>query len=139
MWDRVVSVGSEVVDKRREGISNAWEGLKNWFKGIWDGLFGNLNVNVGVSGTPAAGSGGGGKTPAPLATSGIDFVPYNNFPAILHEREAVLTAKEADAWRRGVGGGGGITVNQYINAVAQTPVQLASTTAAYFEQARWAI
>ena len=139
MWDSVVDVGSQVVDKIREGISNAWEGLKNWFRGIWDGLFGNLNVNVGVSGTPAAGSGGGGKTPAPLAASGIDFVPYNNFPAILHEREAVLTAKEADAWRRGVGGGGGITVNQYISAVAQTPVQLASATAAYFEQARWAI
>ena len=139
MFGSLVSVGSQVVDKIREGISNAWHGLKNWFKGIWDGLFGNLNVNVGVSGTPAAGSGGGGKTPAPLAASGIDFVPYNNFPAILHEREAVLTAKEADAWRRGVGGGGGITVNQYINAVAQTPVQLASATAAYFEQARWAI
>ena len=139
MFGSLVSVGSQVVDKIREGISNAWEGLKNWFRGIWDGLFGNLNVNVGVSGTHAAGSGGGGKTPAPLAASGIDFVPYNNFPAILHEREAVLTAKEADAWRRGVGGGGGITVNQYINAVAQTPVQLASATAAYFEQARWAI
>ena len=139
MFGSLVSVGSQVVDRIRQGIANAWGSLKSWFKGIWDGLFGNLNVNVGVSGTPAAGSGGGGKTPAPLAASGIDFVPYNNFPAILHEREAVLTAKEADAWRRGVGGGGGITVNQYINAVAQTPVQLASATAAYFEQARWAI
>ena len=142
MWDSVVDVGSQVVDKIREGISNAWEGLKNWFRGIWDSLFGDLNVDVGVSGsnnTSRGGGGGGGKTPAPLAASGIDFVPYNNFPAILHEREAVLTAAEADAWRRGVGGGGGITVNQYINAVAQTPVQLASATAAYFEQARWAI
>lgn len=142
MFGSLVSVGSQVVDKIREGISNAWEGLKNWFRGIWDSLFGNLDVDVGVSGsnnTSRGGGGGGGKTPAPLAASGIDFVPYNNFPAILHEREAVLTAAEADAWRRGVGGGGGITVNQYINAVAQTPVQLASATAAYFEQARWAI
>lgn len=135
MWDSVVNVGSQVVNKIREGISNAWQGLKNWFKGIWDGLFGNLNVDVNVSGNNNTGSGGGRK----VAASGIDFVPYNNFPAILHEREAVLTAAEADAWRRGVGGGGGITVNQYISAVAQTPVQLASATAAYFEQARWAI
>ena len=135
MWDSVVNVGSQVVNKIREGISNAWQGLKNWFKGIWDGLFGNLNVDVNVSGNNNTGSGGGRKA----AASGIDFVPYNNFPAILHEREAVLTAAEADAWRRGVGGGGGITVNQYISAVAQTPVQLASATAAYFEQARWAI
>lgn len=135
MFGSLVDVGSQVVGKIRQGISNAWESLKSWFKGIWDSLFGNLNVGVEVSGSNNTGGGGGGK----VAASGIDFVPYNNFPAILHEREAVLTAAEADAWRRGVGGGGGITVNQYISAVAQTPVQLASATAAYFEQARWAI
>lgn len=135
MFGSLVDVGSQVVGKIRQGISNAWGSLKSWFKGIWDSLFGNLNVNVGVSGSNNTGGGGGGK----VAASGIDFVPYNNFPAILHEREAVLTAAEADAWRRGAGGGGGITVNQYISAVAQTPVQLASATAAYFEQARWAI
>lgn len=129
MWGSLVGVGSQVVTKIREGISNAWQGLKNWFKGIWDGLFGGLNVNVGVSGS-------GGKS----AASGLEYVPRNNFPALLHEGEAVLTASEADAWRKGNGGAGnGVVINQYINAPAQTPVQLASATAAYFEQARWAI
>lgn len=129
MWGSLVGVGSQVVTKIREGISSAWQGLKNWFKGIWDGLFGGLNVNVGVSGS-------GGKS----AASGLDYVPRNNFPALLHEGEAVLTASEADAWRKGNGGAGnGVVINQYINAPAQTPVQLASATAAYFEQARWAI
>lgn len=137
MFGSLVDVGSQVVGKIRQGISNAWGSLKSWFRGIWDGLFGNLNVDVGVTGRNNTGSGGGGKTPAPLAASGIDFVPYNNFPAILHEREAVLTANEADAWRRGAGNG--VTIVQNIAAVAQTPVQLASATAAYFEQARWAI
>jgi phage-related protein len=141
MWGSLVGVGSQVVAKIREGISNAWQGLKNWFKGIWDGLFGNLSVDVGVTGSNNTGGGGGGKTYDPaMAASGIDFVPYNNFPAMLHEREAVLTASEADAWRKGNGGAGnGVTINQYINAPTQTPVQLASATAAYFEQARWAI
>lgn len=129
MWGSLVGVGSQVVAKIREGISNAWQGLKNWFKGLWDGLFGGLNVNVGVSGS-------GGKS----AASGLDYVPRNNFPALLHEGEAVLTASEADAWRKGNGGAGnGVVINQYINAPAQTPVQLASATAAYFEQARWAL
>jgi phage-related protein len=129
MWGSLVGVGSQVVAKIREGISNAWQGLKNWFKGLWDGLFGGLNVNVGVSG-------GGGKS----AASGLDYVPRNNFPALLHEGEAVLTASEAKAWRKSSGGAGnGVVINQYINAPAQTPVQLASATAAYFEQARWAI
>lgn len=35
--------------------------------------------------------------------------------------------------------GGGTTINQYIQSVPQTPVELASATAAYFEQARWTI
>lgn len=81
--------------------------------------------------------------------TGLDYVPYDNYLAYLHHGEAVLTKEEATAWRAGKemasngknddsgSGGGGVTVNQYIEAVAQTPVELASATAAYFEQARW--
>lgn len=130
MWDSIINVGSQVVDKIKEGISNAWEGLKSWFNGLWDGLFGNRNVNVNVN----------GSSNVKPAASGLNYVPRNNFPALLHEGEAVLTASEAKAWRKCNGGAGnGVTINQYINAPAQTPVQLASATAAYFEQARWAI
>lgn len=32
--------------------------------------------------------------------TGLDFVPYNNFMARLHEGEAVLTKAEANRWRR---------------------------------------
>lgn len=128
MWGSIINVGSQVVDKIKEGISNAWEGLKSWFNGLWDGLFGNRNVNVNVNANEKP------------AASGLDYVPYNNFPALLHEGEAVLTASEAKAWRKGNGGAGnGVTIVQNITAVAQTPVQLASATAAYFEQARWAL
>lgn len=35
---------------------------------------------------------------------GLDFVPFNGYRAILHEREAVLTASEADEWRAGKNG-----------------------------------
>lgn len=125
----LASIGADVVEQIKTGISNAWDGLVSFFKGLWNSLFGGLSVNVGVSGS-------GGKS----AASGLDYVPRNNFPAMLHEGEAVLTASEAKAWRKGNGGAGnGVVINQYINAPAQTPVQLASATAAYFEQARWAI
>lgn len=123
-----LDVGKNVVENIRQGIKNAWDGLKQWFSNLWDSLFGGLSVNVGVSG-------GGGKP----AASGLEYVPRNNFPALLHEGEAVLTASEAKAWRKGSGGGNGVTIVQNISAPAQTPVQLASATAAYFEQARWAI
>jgi hypothetical protein len=85
----------------------------------------------------------------PGAKCGMDYVPYDEYLVYLHKGEAVLTKEEATAWRAGKevasaentgdsgGGGGGVTVNQYIEAVAQTPVELASATAAYFEQARW--
>ena len=35
--------------------------------------------------------------------SGLDYVPYDNYPAILHRGEAVLTATEAQARRSGEG------------------------------------
>lgn len=131
----VYDVGSKVVDKIKEGISSAWDGLKSWFQGIWNSLFGNLNTTVTVNKKQ-----NGGTTYTPTAT-GLDYVPYNNYPAFLHEGEAVLTASQAEAWRKGngSGSGNGIVINQYISSPAQTPVQLAAATSAYFEQARWAI
>ena len=41
----------------------------------------------------------GGDTGKGFAT-GLDYVPYNNFSARLHEGEAVLTKAEASLWRR---------------------------------------
>ena len=35
---------------------------------------------------------------------GIDYVPYDNFPALLHEGEKVLTAGEARQEKNGVSG-----------------------------------
>lgn len=79
----------------------------------------------------------------PGHATGLDFVPYDNYLAYLHKGEAVLTAKEAAAWRAGEtnngGSGGNMTIIQNIESIPQTPVEFASMTAAYFEQARWAL
>lgn len=51
--------------------------------------------------------------------SGIDFVPYDNYPALLHRGERVVPAIEAGK------GGGGITINSTVNAAPGTnPAQL---------------
>lgn len=119
----IVNIGKNAVEKIKQGIASAWESLKAWFKGIWDNLFGGLSVDVGVSGTPTGGSGGGGKTAAPLR-SGLWRVPYDGFPAVLHANEAVLTSSQADKWRtsRGSGGGGGVVVNVYAQTLSEDEV-----------------
>ena len=42
--------------------------------------------------------------------NGIDYVPYNGYPATLHEGEKVLTRQDAQAFRSGAGGGQSISV-----------------------------
>lgn len=113
----IVNIGKNAVEKIKQGIASAWESLKAWFKGIWDSLFGNLHVNVGVSG-----SDDGDDTPH--ARTGLWRVPYDDFPAILHQGEAVLTAQQADKWRtsRGSGGGGGVVVNVYAQTLSEDEV-----------------
>ena len=126
MGSSLYNAGVNLLNEFWDGLKSAWESVKSW----WDGLsFSKKKAEVEVSNN-------GDK----FATS-MNYVPYDEFPAILHRGEAVLTAAEARVWRNGGYGtpamAGGVTINQYIQSVPQTPVDLASTTEAYFEQARW--
>lgn len=92
VFSDAVKVGSKIVDDIKSGISSAWDTLTDWFEGIWDTLFGNRKVNVSVTGTTSS----AGKA------IGMEYIPYNGFPATLHRGEAVLNTVEADRWRRGL-------------------------------------
>lgn len=124
-----MQMGNAVIDGIIDGISAAWDGLVSWFNGLWDSLFGNRSVNVDVNSSGTTGGRAGG----------LDYVPYNNYVANLHRGEMVLTADEADSYRRGKGSSNGFTLTQNIYAAKQTPVELAASTAAYFQRARWAL
>ena len=127
--EELVSVGEDIIESIKSGISSAWDGLVSWFNGIWDSLFGdrsvNVNANVSTNGSHAG---------------GLSYVPFDGYIAELHKGERVLTASEARAYNDGygTGGSGGITVVQNIQSVPMTPVELAATTKAYWQRARWA-
>lgn len=130
--ESVLQLGEAVVQGIMNGIAAAWGGLVSWFTGLWDGLFGNRTVNVNVNATSSSGVDGS-------HAGGLAYVPFDGYIAELHKGERVLTAREADEYRKnGVQGGTGFVVNQTIYAAKQTPVELAAATRAAFQRARWA-
>lgn len=103
-----MQMGGAVIDGIIDGISAAWDSLVSWFNGLWDNLFGNRSVNVDVNSSGTDGSHAGG----------LDYVPYNNYVANLHRGEMVLTADEADEYRKGTAKtAGGMTINIDINGI----------------------
>lgn len=103
-------VGSEIINKLLEGLKAAWDGVISWGMAVFDafkGIFsGGINVDIHGSTSGAAGS-------IPGHAMGLDYVPYDNYLARLHQGEAVLTAQEAAQWRSGQSGQRAVTVNIY--------------------------
>lgn len=127
----VKNAGKKIIDSLLSGLKSAWTNVSNWFESVWDSLF-NRSVTVSANNN--------GKVTVGGYATGLRYVPYDNFPAFLHKGEAVLTATQAQEWRSGNLGQRPVTkvyLTQYIQSVPQTPVELAATTEAYFELARW--
>lgn len=131
VFDFFSTVGQNVVEGIKGGIAAVWDGLVSFVQGLWDGIKSIFVINAGdvKNNTGSDGSHAGG----------MDYVPYNNYVANLHRGEMVLTADEADSYRRGKGSSNGFNLTQNIYAAKQTPVELAASTAAYFQRARWAL
>lgn len=91
------SVGEDIINKLWDGLKSAWDGVASWFNGVWDSLF-NRSVSVGNS--------GGGRVWMNSHATGLNYVPYDEYQAVLHRGEAVLTAAEAKVWRNGSENGG---------------------------------
>lgn len=66
--------------------------------------------------------------------TGLYSVPYDNFPALLHRNETVLTRAQADEYRKG-GGGRSESKQDIYNINIQSTAESPSETAAYIKQA----
>lgn len=113
----LVSIGEDIVESIKSGISAAWDGLKTWFNNLWDSLFGSRSVNVNVN---ASSSGVNGSH-----AGGLSYVPFDGYIAELHKGERVLTANEAREYRRDdKQNGGGVNIVQNIYSQAKTAADL---------------
>lgn len=134
------------IDSSTPGVLAKLDSLTSQMKSRLTNSFANytLTIKANIKGSNVPG-----------AKSGLDYVPYDDYLVRLHKGEKVLTAEEARAYRAGEsagasggadydgagfsGGSRGVTIIQNIQSVAQTPVELAAATEAYFTQARWTI
>lgn len=124
-------LGKDIIDGFWSGLKNAWDGLSSWFSGVWDNLFSNRKVSVGVTGTSSAGNYNSGSRMAaralpsiapvsiPALAKGAVIPPNREFMAVLGDQrsgtniEAPLeTIKQALAEvMQSSGSGGDIVVN----------------------------
>ncbi len=100
-WDGVVKMFKGIINL----LPAAVEGAINGAIGVINGLIKGVNKITGAIGIDAIPT--IKKVSIPRFRVGLDYVPKDEFPALLHRGEAVLTAGDADLWR-GLGGAPGI-------------------------------
>ena len=120
IWDKISDTFSELGTKIGEAISGAVTAGINGIIGFAEDIV-NQAINI-INGAinlinklPGVSVGFVEPVSFPRLAIGSDYVPYNDYPALLHRGEAVLTAQEAEEWRNG-GEGRGKVVNLNIYA-----------------------
>jgi len=98
VFDALLSCVEKVFPKIQSVIEGVWGVLKGIFEGIADGL---SKVGEGMSKVSDKIGGGVSWVKNKLGFAyGKDRVPYDNYPAILHEGEKILTRNQADQYER---------------------------------------
>ena len=100
--------GKKTMDGLLQGIQSGVPGVLEALVNLVQQMTSTLQANAGTITFNAVVSTGNigvgrGFTIRSANAIGLDYVPYNRYPALLHRGEAVLTAEEADKWRRGDG------------------------------------
>ncbi|MFI3206483.1 MAG: phage tail tape measure protein [Clostridia bacterium] len=100
-WDNIVNIFRTIFNI----IPSIVESILNGAISVINGLISGVNFITGAVGIPAIPS--IPNVSLPRFKLGIDYVPEDEMPALLHRGEAVLTASEADIYRK-LGGKGSL-------------------------------
>lgn len=106
-------------------MKQKWNEVKEFFKNPIKGV-----VSIVQKGATALGnimSGGGAKAKVPSHATGLDYVPYDNYLANLHEGEIILTKSAANAYRD-LGGDRNNVPNNTYNYVNNSPSNVSNNT-----------
>ena len=106
-------------------MKQKWNEVKEFFKNPIKGV-----VSIVQKGATALGnivSGGGAKAKVPSHATGLDYVPYDNYLANLHEGEIILTKSAANAYRD-LGGDRNNVPNKSYNYVNNSPSNVSNNT-----------
>lgn len=108
-FEAALDAGKRVAD----ALKNAWQPVADFFSGLSGTIASITEANYqGAQNTL-------GSIPITGFAIGNDYVPYNGYVAQLHRGEAVLTAREAEEWRRG-NNGRQVVNNFTFNGVSQS-------------------
>lgn len=105
-------IGAAIASAIWDNLVSVFNSLKTNFPSLMDGI----SVGMGFAST--------GTVSIPGFATGLDYVPYDNFLARLHEGEMVLPKSQANALRGGAVAGRSVTVNQYIYSEAKSAADL---------------
>ena len=100
-WGGIVDIFKGIINL----IPTIIEAVINGAIAIINGIIWGINALTGLIGIPEIPS--IPEVHLPRFKVGLDYVPEDDFPALLHKGEMVLTAEEAEAYRR-MGGLGGM-------------------------------
>lgn len=107
---KLFDAGKDAFNKLWDGFKSVWNKISGWFESVgkwiedklkfWKKSVKDAEDAQGDVDTQS----GKGKTKVGSFAKGLEYVPYDGFPAILHKGERVLTKAEASSYNNGTSG-----------------------------------
>lgn len=131
MNEKIVEGYQSTIDELDAAIASqeqaAAEAGQRQVESFVNGMLGKMGLAVNAAsriGDASASALDSGSGPRPGHAGGIDYVPYDNYPMYAHRGEMLLTAAEAEDYRRGEGSGRQVVNNFTFNGVSQSDLDM---------------